>query len=73
MAGGFPSEALVIDLIKRGETETLKKLLTPAVYGYLAGFLVLFIVSMIVQYKTRTEEDKEKLDDNYKYFNGKQK
>ena len=71
MAGGFPSEAMIIDLIKRGEDETLKKLLTPAVYGYLAGWLVLFIISIVVQYKTRTEEDKEKLNDDYKYFSGK--
>jgi len=71
MIGGFPSEAMIIDLINRGETETLEKLLTPEVYGYLAGWLVLFIISLVVQYKTRTEEDKEKLDDNYKFFSGK--
>lgn len=71
MAGGFPSETMIIDLINRGETETLEHLLTPAVYGYLAGWLVLFIISIVVQYKTRSEEDKEKLDDNYKFFAGK--
>ena len=71
MIGGFPSESMIIDLINRGEIETLKALLTPSVYGYLAAWIVLFIISMVVQYKTRSEEDKEKLDDNYTFFSEK--
>jgi ammonia channel protein AmtB len=80
MIGGFPSETMIIDLIKRGELETLKTLLTWEVYVYMAVWVILFIVSLVVQYKTRSEEDKEKLDknfDNYNYYsedkNGKKK
>ena len=67
-AGGFPDEKYMIDLISNGEMEEFYELLTPALYGYLAGWLVLFVVGVIVQYKIRSDEkEKDKLDsgDNY--------
>lgn len=68
---GFPSESVIIDLIKKEEFETLKTILTPIVYIYIATWFVLVILGMWIQCKIRKEEDKEKLhNDNYKYFSG---
>merc|ERR1711957_97543 len=65
MAGGFPSETIVIDLIKREEDETLKALLTPAVYGYFAGWVILFVLSLIWQFKQYNEKKAEEdLEEN---------
>jgi hypothetical protein len=58
-----------MDLIKNQEYKTLEATLTPIVYIYLAGWFLLFILAMIVQYKTRSEEDKKReIDENAKYF-----
>lgn len=62
-AGGFPNEMTVADLIAKNETEQLKELLTWYVYLYLAGFLVLFIVGMVVQIKIfKKKKDGDNLD-----------
>ena len=72
-AGHFPNESYVIDLIRNEEYETLKTVLTPEVYLYLAGWIVLFVAGVIVQYKIKTEE-KENVEENEnaKYFLKKQ-
>ena len=67
-AEGFPNESYVIDLISNKEFDTLKNVLTPVVYAYLAGWIVLFILGVIFQYKTRTEEKKPEEDENMKYY-----
>jgi len=73
--GGFPSESVIVDLISREEFETLKSILTPTVYIYIATWLLLIVLGIFVQCKIRSEEDKEKLckegNANYKFFAGK--
>jgi hypothetical protein len=69
---GLPDEGYIMDIIKNGETELLKEVLTPVVYGYLAGWLVTFILGVIVQYRiNRENKDEDKLDDNYRFYSGK--
>jgi len=62
---------LIVDLIKREEFEILNSILTPTVYIYIASWLILIVLGITVQCKIRTEEDKEKLNDNYRFFSGK--
>lgn len=60
VAGGFPSESLLFDLMSKGETETLKEMLTGVIYAYLSIWLVLTIGAIIFQYwhnKELKEED----------------
>ena len=54
-AGKFPSESLVIDYIKNKEWDSLKNLLTPVVYAYLGGLVLLFILSIYYQYSANKE------------------
>ncbi len=65
---GFPNESYIIDLIKNQELDTLRTVLTPVVYAYLAGWILLFIAGVIFQYKTKTEETKLEEDENAKYY-----
>lgn len=69
-AGGFPNESYIMDLIKNGEEEELKKVLTPIVFAYIAGWLVIFIIGLVVQYKTRSDDDDKKsdIDENALYY-----
>lgn len=70
MAGGFPDERQVYELGQNGEWDQMKSLLTGAVYGYLAGFVVLAIGGIFVQFyffnedekKDNNESDKQNLD-----------
>lgn len=72
-AGKFPSESYIIHLISNNETETLKHILTFEIYLYLAGWLLGFILGVVVQYKIRTDEDKKDFDENRDYFLQKEK
>ena len=68
-AGGLPDEAYVIDLIKNQEFDTLHQVLTPIVYLYLAGWLVIFMIGLAVQNKLRNDQEKKtELDENVRYF-----
>jgi hypothetical protein len=58
-AGGFPSEATVIDYIERKEYEALKELLTWKVYVYLSAIVVCFIIGLIVQFKLNAEKKRQ--------------
>jgi len=58
-------------LIKREEFETLKTLLTPIAYIYIASWIILIILGMIVQCKIRKQEDKESPDAAYNYMKSK--
>ena len=59
--GGFPNETTIADLVSREETEQLKQLLNWKVYCYLAGWLVLFVVGLVVQIKIfAADKDEEK-------------
>lgn len=62
LAGGFPSEAEIIDLISRKEFDQLADLMTPLVYLYLVGLAILIVVGIVVQYKFYSEDDEKKLD-----------
>lgn len=62
LAGGFPSEAEMIDLISRKEFDQLSDLLTPLVYLYFAGLAILIVCGIVVQYKFYSEDDEKKLD-----------
>lgn len=68
MAGGFPDEGQVYSLGQKGEWDQMKELLTAVVYGYLAAFLILSAVGMIVQfryfYNDEEENQKEKENNN---------
>ena len=58
-AGGFPNETTIADLVKNEETEQLKKLLTWIVYLYLGGWVILFVIGLVVQIKIFAADKKE--------------
>lgn len=60
--GNFPSESLIMDLIQNEEWDQLKEILSPAVYAYLAGWAILAVGGIIIQYKINVD----KSDDDYK-------
>lgn len=62
MAGGFPDERQVYELGNKGEWSQLSDLLTPIIYAYLAGFLILSAVGMYIQFKFFYDGDKKKGD-----------
>ena len=64
IAGGFPDERQVYELGQKGEWDQMKKLLDAAVYGYLAGFIILAIAGMYVQFKYFYDGDKKKKKDD---------
>lgn len=66
LAGGFPSESAIIDMIKKGETEELKKLMNWKFYIYIAAIMVLFALSLVIQIKIRPKGDDEDKDDDIK-------
>jgi hypothetical protein len=68
---GFPNESYVVDLIRNEEWETLNNVLTPVVYAYMCGWIILCFVGIVVQIKTRSTDDEKKQqeeDENAKYF-----
>ena len=75
-AGGFPNETTIADLVKNEETEQLKDLLTWIVYLYLGGWVILFVIGLVVQIKIfaadkEEEKNKEKTkegDDTSAYY-----
>lgn len=69
-AGGFPDEGTIIDLIKRKEWDKLEEYKTPAVYGYLAGVVVLACIGIAVQERINLFNDK---DDDHENADGYQK
>ena len=58
-AGGFPNETTIADLVKNEETEQLKNLLTWIVYLYLGGWVILFVIGLVVQIKIFAADKKE--------------
>jgi len=68
-AGGFPNENYVIDLIINKEFDTLKDVLAPIFYVYIVGWIILFVIGIIVQNKLKKEEQQKlEFDDNVRYF-----
>lgn len=63
VAGSFPNEAEVTDLIARKEYGQLNDLMTWRVYLYLVGFSILLALGLFYQYKNYSEEDEKKLLD----------
>lgn len=63
VAGSFPNEAEVTDLIARKEYGQLDDLMTWRVYLYMVGFAILLVVGLFYQYKNYSEEDEKKLLD----------
>lgn len=55
--GGFPDENTIMDLIKKQEWDKLADYRTPAVYGYLAGIVVLTIIGIVIQEKMNKDKD----------------
>ena len=64
LAGGFPSESLVIDLIQKKEWDELKQFSTAIVYAYLAGFVVLSVIGIVVQFKFFGKKETKNNDNN---------
>ena len=62
--GGFPNESTIIDLMSKGETEQLKKLLTPLFYVYMAVWFVASIAASIAQFKINSEDDDEEINED---------
>jgi len=62
MAGGFPDEKQVYQLIQNQEWNQVSALMTWQVYVYLSCFLVLAVIGMFIQFKYfhETEEEKTK-------------
>lgn len=63
MAGGFPDERQVYELGSKGEWDQMKALLTPVIFAYLAGFLVLSAAGLYIQFKYFYDGNKKKKDD----------
>jgi hypothetical protein len=63
LAGGFPNETYIIDMIKKEEWEELKKAVNPIVYLYLFSWILLTIFGIFFQYRIKNDEDKNKLHD----------
>ncbi len=61
LLGGFPSESMIIDLIKNKESKSFDEILTPVVYAYLSVWLVLAVGAIIVQLKLNKEVSDEDL------------
>lgn len=57
LVGNFPSERVIISLLQNGEKEQWNSILTPWVYGYLGGWILLFIGGVIGQYFLTKEEN----------------
>jgi glucan phosphoethanolaminetransferase (alkaline phosphatase superfamily) len=55
-AGGFPDEYIMVDLLMNGEFDEFSELLTPELWGYISGWLVLFALGVIVQYKLKKDK-----------------
>jgi uncharacterized protein (DUF2062 family) len=64
MAGGFPDERQVYELGSKGEWTQLSNFLTPIIYAYLAGFIILSAVGMFIQFKFFYDGDKKKNKEN---------
>lgn len=60
MAGGFPDERQVYELAYQGEWSQLSDFLTPVIYAYLAGFLILSALGMFIQFKFFYDGNKKK-------------
>jgi hypothetical protein len=58
--GGFPDERQVYELGNNGEWDQMKQKLTAVVYAYLAGFVVLAVLGMYIQFKYFYDGDKKK-------------
>jgi hypothetical protein len=68
-AGGFPNENYVIDLIINKEFDTLHDVLGPIFYIYMVGWIILFIIGIVVQCKLKKEEQQKlEFNDNVRYF-----
>lgn len=71
MAGGYPDERQVIDLIQNGETDQLKTMLNGTVYAYLISMLVVAVAGAVIQYKYFYESDEDKkARENLEKFEG---
>ena len=67
LAGGFPSEFTIIDLIKAGETEQIGELLDWSVYIYLVSIIVMTGLGVFIQIKINYDDkfkDSDDIDDN---------
>jgi len=60
MAGHFPDERQIIDLMEAGEYTQVSALMTWQVYVYLISALILGVIGTIVQYKFFYEPSEEK-------------
>jgi len=63
-AGGFPNENYVIDLIVNKEYDTLKDVLGFIFYIYIVGWIILFIIGIVVQNKLQKAKDNKQDNDN---------
>ena len=64
--GGYPSEFLIIDYIKKGEWEQLAASVTWAFYVFISFFIILSVICIVFQFKTNKDYDKndeEKMDE----------
>jgi len=63
MAGGFPDERQVMELVSNKEWEQVSDMLNYKVYLYLAFFLIVGVAGMIIQYKYFYNDKKEAFKD----------
>ena len=59
--GNFPSESLIIDLIRKEEYEELKNIINGIVYVYLVFWIILSVGSAFVQFRINREVEDEDL------------
>ena len=59
--GGFPSESIVMDLIKKQEWNELNKMLSFVIYAYLSSWLILSCGSAYVQMRWNKDISDEDL------------
>ncbi len=60
--GKYPSESIIIDLINKQEWDALNQILTPVVYAYIGGWVILTGLSSWYQFHT----NKDKTDDDFR-------
>ena len=63
LAGGFPSESSIIDLINAGEAGQIKEVLDYKVYLYLVSIVIMTGGSIYIQYKINSDDKFKDNDD----------
>lgn len=60
LIGGFPSEYIMIDLLRKEEYKEFNSIMSGVVYTYLAGWIIIFLASAVYQIsKSKNSNDED--------------